>query len=154
MMIRQWIKPLLLVPALYSCALAQDPVQLKYAELMTQESAKKHLTILASPEFEGRGTGQKGGEKAANYIAEEFKSYGLLPVVGESYFQPVHLLKTSYVVENFTINGQNLENGKDFFIQGDNQKADFNSDEIVFVGYGIQDPKHNDLKNLDIKGKV
>ncbi|SFS93296.1 Peptidase family M28 [Sphingobacterium wenxiniae] len=153
-MIRQWIKPLLLVPALYSCALAQDPVQLKYAELMTQESAKKHLTILASPEFEGRGTGQKGGEKAANYIAEEFKSYGLLPVVGESYFQPVHLLKTSYVVENFTINGQNLENGKDFFIQGDNQKADFNSDEIVFVGYGIQDPKHNDLKNLDIKGKV
>ncbi len=153
-MIKKWIKPLLLIPTLYSCALAQDPAQVKYAQLLTEESAKKHLTLLASPEFEGRGTGQKGGEKTAKYIAEEFKSYGLKPVVDGSYFQPVHLVKTSYVVEKFSINGQSLENGKDFFIQGDNQKANFSVDEVVFVGYGIQDPRHNDLKGLDIKDKI
>jgi len=146
--------PFFLIPFFWGCALAQDPVQVRYADLLTEESAKKHLTLLASPEFEGRGTGQKGGEKTARHIAGEFESYGLKPVAGSSYFQPVHLLKTTYAVDGFSIDGIPLENGKDFYVQGDNPKMDFAADEILFIGYGIQDPKHNDLKNLDIRGKT
>ncbi|HLS96244.1 MAG TPA: M28 family peptidase [Sphingobacterium sp.] len=153
-MIKNWIKALCLVPALYSCAIAQDPVQIKYAQLLTEESAKTHLTRLTSKEFEGRGTGQPGGEKTANYIAEQFKSYGLLPAVNGSYFQPLKLVKASYQVQRFTIDGQSYENGKDFFVQGDNKHTHFSGSDIVFVGYGIQDPKHDDLKNVDIEGKV
>lgn len=154
-MIKNWITACLLVPALYSCAMAQqDPIQLKYAELLTEESAKKHLTILASPEFEGRGTGQKGGEKTAHYLANEFQSYGLKAPVNGSYFQPVKLARISYQVQQFTLDGTSYQNGKDFFIQGDNTQATFQSDEIVFVGYGIQDKKYNDLNGLDIAGKI
>jgi len=148
------IAPFLFTAFLYGCALAQDPVQVKYADLLTEASAKKHLMLLASPAFEGRGTGQRGGEKAARYIADAFESYGLKSTVAGGYFQPVHLLKAVYAVDDLSINGIPLENGKDFYVQGDHPKTDFTADEILFIGYGIQDPKYNDLKGLDIKGKT
>lgn len=150
---RKLLSILLILPAFHSCTIAQTPS--KYAKMITEETSKKHLTILASKEFAGRGTGEEGGRKAANYIAEEFKSYGLKPIVnGNSYFQPVSLLKTSYEVQKFTLGDKALINGKDFYVQGDNNIANYNTNDIVFVGYGIQDEKYNELKSADIKGKV
>lgn len=144
---------LFLLPLSYSCTIAQSAKN--YADLITEESSKKHLTILASREFEGRGTGQKGGKKAAEYVANEFQSYGLQPIVnGSSYFQPLNLVKTSYKVSSFAINNQSLVYGQDFFVQGDNNNQTFDASEIVFVGYGIQDAKYNELKGIDIKDKV
>lgn len=153
-MMKNWIKSLLVVPVLYSCAMAQDPIQVKYADLMTEEIAKHHLTILASRDFEGRGTGQKGGEKTVQYIVDEYTKYGLSKPVDGSFLQPVSLIKTSYKADDFTINGRSLANGKDFFVQGDNKITSFAASEVVFVGYGIQDAKHNDLAKTNIKGKV
>lgn len=153
-MIKNWLKTLILIPAVYSCAVAQDPVQIKYADLFTEASARKHLTILASPEFEGRGTGQEGGKKAAQYIADHFKSLGLKAPVDGSYFQPVKLIKKSYQVDQFLVNGKEYQQAKDFFVQGSNSFAGFEAAEIIVIGYGIQDAKHNDLKGLDIKDKV
>lgn len=153
-MLTNWLKSILLIPILYSCAVAQDPVQLKYADLLTEASAKKHLTLLASPAFEGRGTGQKGGEKAAQYIADQFDSFGLKAPVNGSHFQPLKLIRTSYSVKHLTIDGKAYQNGIDFFVQGNNDVAKFDSQEIVFVGYGIEDAKHNDLAGLDIRNKV
>ncbi len=143
-----------LLPALFSCSVAQNPTQQKYAELLTPEAAKAHLTILASKEYAGRGTGQEGGQKAAEYMANTFKELGLKPAVNGSYFQPVALQKTAYAVENLQINKQELRNGKDFFVQGTNDLTSYTADEVVFVGYGIQSEKYNDLKGLDITGKV
>ncbi len=143
-----------LIPSLFSCSVAQQANQKKYADLLTEESAKKHLTILASREFEGRGTGQEGGKKTVEYIANVFKELGLTPAVNGSYFQPVALERTSYIVDKFSINNNALENGKDLFIQGNNNSRDFKASDFVFVGYGIQSDKYNDLKGLDIAGKV
>ncbi len=47
-----------------------------------------HVKYLASPELKGRGSGTPGLEKAASYIARQFKSLRLQPVFGNSYFQP------------------------------------------------------------------
>ena len=58
----------------------------KYAKLITAEDARKHLSILASDAFEGRETGKPGADKAANYIASEFKKLGLQAPVNGSYF--------------------------------------------------------------------
>jgi len=146
--------PFFLIPFFWGCALAQDPVQVSYADLLTEESAKKHLTMLASPDFEGRGTGQRGGEKAARHIADAFERSGLKPAVDGGYFQPVHLVKTTYVADVFSVNGIPLENGRDFYVLGDNPKMDFAEDEILFIGYGIQDPRHNDLRGMEIKGRI
>ncbi|KGE15362.1 M28 family peptidase [Sphingobacterium deserti] len=153
-MLKNWIKVFVLLQALHSCVVAQDPVQLKYADLLTEQSAKTQLTLLASPAFEGRGTGQKGGEKTAQYLAEQFKSFGLKPPVNGGYFQPLKLVRSSYVVKTFTLDGKSYENGKDFYVQGDNPLANFNAAEVICVGFGIQDAKHNDLNGIDIRDKV
>src|ERR1700721_4394162 len=38
-----------------------------------------HVRYLASPELKGRATGSPGLEKAAHYIAGQFRSFGLKP---------------------------------------------------------------------------
>ena len=50
---------------------------------------KSDVTYLASDELEGRGPTTKGINKAADYIADEFKKAGLKPGgVDGTYFQP------------------------------------------------------------------
>ncbi|TAE72416.1 MAG: M28 family peptidase [Bacteroidetes bacterium] len=49
----------------------------KYAKTINQKDLKKHLTIIASDEMEGRLTGTKGQKLAAKYISEHFKNIGL-----------------------------------------------------------------------------
>lgn len=153
-MIKNWIKTLLLVPVLYSCAIAQDPVQIKYADLLTEADAEKHLAILTSADFEGRGTGQRGGKKTVDYIVNEFEKYGLQKPINGSFLQPVSLLKIAYKVDDFSIDGKQFINGKDLFVQGDNKLTEYSGNEIVFIGFGIQDKKHNDLAKTNIKGKI
>ncbi|HEX3386034.1 MAG TPA: peptidase, partial [Mucilaginibacter sp.] len=69
--------------AIGTCASAQkkatDPS--KYAALITADDAKKHLSIIASDDFEGRETGKPGADKAAHYLEGEFKKMGLQPPV-------------------------------------------------------------------------
>lgn len=49
----------------------------KGAATVSVPDCKKWLGTLASPEFEGRGTGQPGFEKAANFVAAHFRALGL-----------------------------------------------------------------------------
>ncbi len=153
-MIKNLVKSILLIPFLYGCAIAQDPIQVKYANLLTEEAAKTHLTTLSSPEFEGRGTGQDGGKKAAHYIAHYFDSLGLQAPVNDSFFQPLKLIRSSYTVKSLFIDNQAYEQGTDFYVQGDNKIAKFDAQEIIFIGYGIQDDKYNDLADIDIEDKI
>jgi hypothetical protein len=51
----------------------------KGAATVTVDQCKQWLGTLAGPEFEGRGTGQPGFEKAANYVAAHFQALGLQP---------------------------------------------------------------------------
>src|SRR5215467_14523971 len=66
---------------------AQQKPRVEAAKL--REFVKK----LASDEFEGRGTGQKGGDAAADWIAKQFESFGLKPG-GEkgTFFQEVPMV--------------------------------------------------------------
>ncbi|MGV8877599.1 MAG: M28 family peptidase [Sphingobacteriaceae bacterium] len=135
-------------------ACAQNTDALKYAKLIDTTDARKHLTILASDAFEGRETGTPGAEKAANYIAGEFKNLGLKPPVNNTYFQQVALLATSFEVQSFRVNQKSLSNGKDFYFSGTPDAATLNGKEILFVGYGISTDEYDDLRNIDISGKI
>lgn len=136
-------------------AMAQvDETAVHYASKITTQSAEKHLTILASDEFEGRDTGKPGGDKAARYIADAFKAFGLIAPVNGNYFQAVPLVETKFEVQNFQINGQNLEMGNGFYMTGAGPQKTVSTKEIIFIGYGISSDKYDDLKNLDISNKV
>lgn len=86
-----------------SAAVAQSALpddRAKGAATVSVPDTKQWLGTLASPEFEGRGTGQPGFEKAANYVAAHFKALGL-EARGEngSYFQHVPWASTRIVAE-------------------------------------------------------
>ncbi|RYY33520.1 MAG: M28 family peptidase [Sphingobacteriaceae bacterium] len=146
---------LFLAVAAASCSYAQkNPTAVKYSEFITVESAKKHLTILASDEFEGRETGKPGADKAAKYLAAEFKKLGLQAPVKGSYFLDVPLTENGFTISNFAVDGKAFVNGKDFYSVTPAAANTIKASEIVFVGYGISDEKYDDLKGIDIAGKV
>lgn len=58
------------------------------AQNVSVENLKKHAYILASPEFEGRGTGESGEKKAAKYIVKELKKMKLKPKGSKKFEQP------------------------------------------------------------------
>src|SRR5262249_528951 len=52
------------------------------------EDIRAQVRYLASDALEGRGSGTPGGQKAAAFIAEQFRAAGLQPMgAGGSYFQ-------------------------------------------------------------------
>jgi hypothetical protein len=55
------------------------------------ETLRSHVYFLASDYLRGRDTPSEGLEIAAEYIASQFARAGLMPAVGDSYFQPVPL---------------------------------------------------------------
>jgi Zn-dependent M28 family amino/carboxypeptidase len=128
------------------------------------EKIRAHVKYLASDELEGRGTGQRGGDQAAEYIAAQFKSYGLKPA-GEngSYFQTVPMVGIKTLsATTFTLvpnSGAALELKplEDYVTTNERQTetATINA-PIVFVGYGISAPEYqwDDYKGYDLKGKV
>ncbi len=48
-----------------------------------------HVQYLADDSLEGRATGSPGFEKAASYIAEQFRAAGLQPAGVDGYLQPL-----------------------------------------------------------------
>lgn len=66
--------------------------RLVLAQQITASAIKKHVELLASDAFEGRGTATLGEIKAANYIADLFQKSGLKPAGTQgTYFQPFQL---------------------------------------------------------------
>lgn len=128
------------------------------------EKIRAHVKYLASDALEGRGTGQKGGDMAADYIAAQFKSYGLQPASDAgTYFQSVPMVSMKTLPDTtFTLvpaNGQpvTLKNLDDFVTSNESQTESADIDApIVFVGYGITAPEYqwDDYKGYDLKGKV
>ena len=54
---------------------------------VTAASVRSHIIKLADDKLEGRGAGYRGEKMAADHIASQFKSIGLRPAVGKSFFQ-------------------------------------------------------------------
>jgi Zn-dependent M28 family amino/carboxypeptidase len=128
------------------------------------ERIAAHVKFLSSDLLEGRGTGQRGGEIAAEYLATQFASYGLKPAGDEgTYFQHVPMVAvktlaaTSFKLVPQSGDPVELKNLDDYVTNNESQTemADFDA-PIVFVGFGITAPEYrwDDYKNCDLKGKV
>ncbi|MDP9080356.1 MAG: M28 family peptidase [Bacteroidota bacterium] len=136
-----------------ACA-QQNPTAMKYASIISADLAKQHLSIIASDAYEGRETGKPGADKAAHYIADEFKSLGLQPIVKGSYFLDVPVVQNSFKVNSFSVNGAALTSGTDFTARGGAGTKTIDAKDIVFIGYGISTDSYDDLKGMDLTGKV
>src|ERR1044072_1430126 len=60
---------------------------------LNETAMRAHIKFLSSDLLEGRGTGARGGELAANYIAAQLEALGLKGAGAQgSFFQPVSLV--------------------------------------------------------------
>jgi len=130
------------------------PTQL--AERITAEDLKSLLTVIASDEMQGRETGTEGQRKAADFIAQKFNELGL-PKKGEndSYFQEIAYTAESWSKIKLSVNGEGQKNMRQFYaFPATNSDMTFETNEVLFLGYGIDDEKYSDYKGADVKGKT
>ncbi|HEX7288856.1 MAG TPA: M28 family peptidase [Candidatus Angelobacter sp.] len=129
------------------------------------EKIRATVKTLADDSYEGRGTGQKGGDKAADWIAAQFKSYGLLPAGDRgTYFQAVGFygVTTDSKQTHFAFapkSGPEIAlKFADDYVATDMTHAEKSELDvpIVWVGYGINAPEYSwdDWKGMDVKGKA
>lgn len=133
-------------------------------ETINPEHIRWHVRFLSHDQLEGRGTGQRGGDLAAEYIATQFAEYGLKPAGDHgTYMQKVPLVGITTVPETqFTLvpkrgEAMNLRLLDEYVAYDQTQQPQSDVDaEIVFVGYGIEAPEYNwdDYKGADVRGKV
>jgi aminopeptidase YwaD len=78
---------------------------------------KKMVDTLTSPYFWGRGYTNNGMQKAADFLAKQFESYGLKPMDGKKFLQPFSFSANTFPGKmEVTINGKQLVPGKEFII--------------------------------------
>lgn len=131
-----------------------DP--LNYAAHITEEDLKEYLTVLTSDSLEGRETGTIGNDKAARYIADKFQSFGL-EAIGDnkSYMQGVYLNSFKWDELIISINNSSYKNYHDYLaFPALNEDVTISTDNILFLNYGIDDPKYSDYKGVNVKDKV
>jgi len=128
-----------------------------YAQGIRAEDARFLVETLASKEMQGRETGEEGQRKAADFIAGQFKQAGL-PAKGDrnTYFQDIRLRNTSWKDIGLKVNDQEFKNRTDFYVfpTYNPDKPLITFKEVVFVGYGIDDPAYSDYEKADVEGKA
>jgi len=125
----------------------------------------RRIERLSSDEFEGRAPGTPGGQAASQYIADEMKAAGLIPM-GENgtYFQPVKLTETEVLPSSSltvskgdeTLMNADQSTNSVFWTKRLDETQSITDSDVVFVGYGVVAPEYgwNDYEGLDVKGKT
>jgi hypothetical protein len=120
--------------------------------------AKKTLYFLASDELEGRGIGTAGLDRAADFIADEFKQMGLKPPPNQSSdFQPFEM-KTATEIgpkTSLAVDARKFQAKEDFAPVSFSAEGSF-AGPVAFAGYGMNSAAHHydDYAGIDVKGKV
>ncbi len=142
---------------------ADDPPEAALA-VITPAAIRAHMSFLADDLLEGRGTGSRGYDIAAAYVASQFAQLGLQPAgAGGSFLQPVPLRRIE--LDRPQTRLELIRNGKaeslvldqDFATAGHEVHLDAQAEApAVFAGYGVTAPAldYDDYAGLDVRGKV
>lgn len=142
---------------------AQNPED--YAlQAIQPEGIRAHVTFLADDLLEGRGTGTRGYDLAAKYVAAQFETMGLKPAgVNGSYFQPIRFRSVVILPRETSVkftrggNEQRLVYGEDYYAEGDPRKPVSSlSGQVVYVGHGMTAPDFgiDDYQGIDARDKI
>jgi hypothetical protein len=121
------------------------------------------MEFLASDRLEGRRTGTRGYQQAAEYVAREFQSLGLERAFADTYFQPVALRHTEAIPSQSSLlvrgsgRTRRLAFGADFVSSGDLHRRSVSLEaSVVFVGDGISAPAvgYDDYATVDVRSKI
>ena len=127
-----------------------------------------HIQYLADPSMKGRLTGSEEYLKAASYVVDQFKSFGLTPAgVDGTYYQPVHFDVQRVIASkssmSLVVDGKAtpLVLGEDAILGSRSAQMGKVNAPLVFIGYGLHLPesKYDDFNSAEVpmaelKGKV
>jgi hypothetical protein len=151
---------------------SQDDTEKKGLDIISEQAVKAQLDFLASDWMEGRETGEKGIEMAADYIASMFQVFGLQPVStlnascakadvfdrrnvhgkGTGYFQEFPLIKAEksddhelavISEESGTRKTTRFIYNCDFGLMNRTTISQEGEFPVVFVGYGLVNKEQN-----------
>ena len=127
-----------------------------------------HVQKLADPSMNGRLTGSEDYLRAAAYVVDQFKAYGLTPAgVDGGYYQPVHF-DVQRVIANkssmsLVVDGKvtPLVLGEDAILGSRSAQVGKVDAPLVFIGYGLHLPEsqYDDFNSAEVpvsalKGKI
>ena len=134
------------------------------AKEITRDYMRSIVVEISDDRYEGRGPGSKGDEMARVYLAKRMEELGLEPAAEDGgWEQPFDLVGVnSSQPESWTFEGHGksltLKQWDQFIVDGgvQEERAELDEAELVFVGYGIQAPEYDwdDYKGVDLTGKV
>lgn len=130
-------------------------ISVKLAQTITGADIRKHLEVLASDAYEGRETGQEGNRKAAKYISDYYTSLGLPDIGDHGKYQKVAFSWSKWEESVIYINQKRYKHLWDYlaFPTQNNKMPVLMTDEVYFIGYGIEDANYNDYHD-NLKGKT
>jgi Zn-dependent M28 family amino/carboxypeptidase len=149
----------------YRMASAHLPsVAIAALQKIDPEHIRANVRFLSLDLLEGRGTGQRGGDIAGEYIATQFWLDGLTPAGDNgTFFQKVPLVgitpspETTFELVPNKGGRMRLKPLDDYVAYDQMQQPSDDIDApIVYVGYGIEAPEYHwdDYKGVDVRGKV
>lgn len=120
-----------------------------------------HIKYLASSEMKGRATGSPELDRAARYIADQFRADGLQPPPGaRNYLQPFEVTTSAKLLRSTRLDVVQDGESESLLINKDFTPLSFSSSGkasggVVFAGYGITAPEYNydDYAGIDARGK-
>ena len=128
---------------------------------ITADEIQQHINYFASDDLKGRDSGTEEIFEAANYIKDEFMSYGLKPLFGGSYLQEFPFIKSIRLTENnslvFSVGDENINP----VLNEEYTTVPFSGNatvegNLVFAGFGISasDLEYDDYEGIDVSGKI
>ncbi len=161
--LKTWVSAAALTALLTACG-EQAPRAEAAVVTADANALQSHLEFLASDALEGRDTGSRGHEIAAQYIAAQFKALNLEPAGDDgTYYQRIAFRRSTLVEGSAgmvvdTGDGLvELEYGEEFLTGPSSYTTESTvTAPVVFVGYGLVSEEFglNDYANVDVDGKV
>lgn len=140
-----------------------DPADTAMATIRP-EAIRADMRFLSDDLLEGRGTGSRGYDIAAKFMATRFESMGLQPGGDDgTYLQNVALrsMKVDETKSSLTLvragKEETLVSRTDYILSSDPGRAESSVEaEVVFVGFGVTAATQNydDYKGINAKGKI
>ena len=132
---------------------AQDKILMEASNSIKIDELKEKMYTYSSDEFEGRGTPSNGQQLAVEYLVNHYQNLGIKSVKTDTYLQAVPLQLEEKPNISLNISGQKFIYYQDYVSYLNGPDREYKSEEIIFVGYGIDDPNYSDYKNINVKGK-
>lgn len=121
-----------------------DSLAKRYANTITVDELREHLTILASDAYMGRDTGREGQKMAASYLKKEFRAMGIpaleRPGVDSGYFQMFDLVEERLGGISLRSSNTELRFPEQLFYLSERPLGEHRVTRIVYMDHGsLQD---------------